>query len=99
MNSICEFCGDEIEAEDDYLTDNEGEVYHEECYHDLYAQCPHCKEEVRKDDMQPIYDYDGKDYCDTCADEYNELTDRVKDELLSELRDMVNERFEATETY
>jgi uncharacterized Zn finger protein (UPF0148 family) len=65
-----------------------------------YVECPRCQLEYTQDEVddqfETIPDYgDGRLFCPACVAEYEEMERRIRDELLSELRDMVNDQFYA----
>jgi hypothetical protein len=95
--AVCEWCDDEIMADDSSREDDFGYSYHTDCYDIIYAECPRCKGEAQCDRMDTIPDYDPsyKKYCEACVEEYEETERRVRDSSEEWIREETNETFES----
>jgi hypothetical protein len=64
----CSHCGDTIRYQDDARHNNNGDVFCEDCYDELYQYCNDCGVDVPAGDIVPVY---GGQYtlyiCEDCA--------------------------------
>lgn len=66
---VCNDCGCVIEGLWDGYNDPDGELICEDCFHETYYECEHCRRIVYQDDIVEIND--GDEYvCESCANNY-----------------------------
>lgn len=64
----CYGCSETMHSDNSMYSDNQGEYYCSDCYHDTFVDCNDCGDEIYQDDSN--YDEPTGDYlCDTCYGE------------------------------
>jgi len=89
---FCYDCGEEVTSDNDsgLLAD----FYDTPICIACTTECRGCGETVRLIEMAPLYDYDSRDYCPACHERWQECEDKARDELMEQLVELTQEKFE-----
>ena len=58
------------------------------------TECRGCGDTIRIIEMEPLFDYDNRDYCPACHERWQECEDTARDQLMEQLVELQQELFE-----